>query len=669
MTEVSTRPPQDDPTPADQARASSRAAALVVAVLGAAAVIAMLAGWAFGATSPLDLGDPGVVVRWALPPLSALLNLTAAGTIGAALLQAMALAPGQQAWGRAGRVALVSAVLWANIAAAVLVFSAASVAGLPLNHPGFPDALWQYVTTVDVGRLQLWALGLAAVTALVVAAIRQPTGAGWAFAAGLIALIPTGLSGHAAGPGHEIVASAWWLHAGAAAVWVGGLFTLVAIARRCAADGTLTATVQRYSAMATWAYVVLLVGGVAGAIPRLGGVGGLASGYGLLLIAKAAILGALGVAGWWQRRRIVRALAQVSPRVFVRLAGVELVLMAAAFGLAGALGRTPPPDVGALPSDPTPAEVVTGVRLPPPLTVTRLVTEVSADVLWLVVGIGLLVGYLMLVARLRARGDRWPLGRTICWTLGCLALLYATCGGLAVYGRVLFSIHMIGHMALSMIVPPLLVFGAPVTLVLRGCAARKDGSFGAREWLLTVLDSRYLKVIAHPVVAGVIFTGSLVVFYYSPLFGLALRTHLGHELMMIHFLLAGYLFTSALVGVDPAPVQVAHPLRLLLLFITMAFHAFFAVSLMSQETLLQATYFSSLGWGIDALADQREGGAIAWGIAEVPTLLLALVVVVQWSRSEGRAARRADRAADRTGDAELAAYNAMLTRMSDRDRR
>jgi putative copper resistance protein D len=170
------------------------------------------------------------------------------------------------------------------------------------------------------------------------------------------------------------------------------------------------------------------------------------------------------------------------------------------------------------------------------------------------------------------------------------------------------------------------------------------------------------------VVAAVVFAGSIVVFYFSPLFGLALSTHVGHELMMIHFLLAGYLFANAVIGVDPGPSRPAYPMRLVLLFATMAFHAFFGVSLVSGDVLLAADWFSSTGWGIDALADQRDGGAIAWGIGEFPTLLLAMGVAVQWARSDDREARRTDRAADRDDDARLAEYNAMLQGLAERDR-
>ena len=102
----------------------------------------------------------------------------------------------------------------------------------------------------------------------------------------------------------------------------------------------------------------------------------------------------------------------------------------------------------------------------------------------------------------------------------------------------------------------------------------------------------------------------------------------------------------------------------MLLLATMAFHAFFGVSLTTGNELLAADWFSRLGLGVDALADQRTGGGIAWGIGELPTLLLVVVLAVQWSRSDEKEQKRRDRAADRDGDAELAAYNAMLAARS-----
>jgi cytochrome c oxidase assembly factor CtaG len=160
----------------------------------------------------------------------------------------------------------------------------------------------------------------------------------------------------------------------------------------------------------------------------------------------------------------------------------------------------------------------------------------------------------------------------------------------------------------------------------------------------------------------------MVVFYLTSLFPLALSSHAGHVAMVVHFSLVGYLFANVLVGVDPGPRRPAYPVRLLLLFATVAFHAFFGVALAESSVLLAADWYGALGlpWGVDALADQQQGAYLAWAIGEAPTLALAAAVAMRWVRDDERTARREDRAAARDGDAELAAYNAMLADLAAR---
>ena len=74
-------------------------------------------------------------------------------------------------------------------------------------------------------------------------------------------------------------------------------------------------------------------------------------------------------------------------------------------------------------------------------------------------------------------------------------------------------------------------------------------------------------------------------------------------------------------------------------------------------------------WGPSAIADQQAGGGIAWSIGELPTIALAIAVAIQWSRGDEKEARRGDRNADRTDDAELEAYNESLARLAARDQR
>jgi putative copper resistance protein D len=227
---------------------------------------------------------------------------------------------------------------------------------------------------------------------------------------------------------------------------------------------------------------------------------------------------------------------------------------------------------------------------------------------------------------------------------------------------------MLMHMTVSMAAPILMVLAAPVTLALRTLTPRQDNTLGPRELLLGLIHSRYLAVIGNPIVAAAIFFGSLVVFYFSPLFELALRTHTGHVLMTMHFLLAGYLFAWVLVGIDPGPRRWPPLLRLVILFATVSFHAFFGVALTTGTTLLAPSFYQSLHlpWAVDLLADQRNGGAVAWGVGELPTLILALLVTLAWVRSDDAESKRLDRQADRDDDAQLKAYNAHLAAISGR---
>jgi putative copper resistance protein D len=103
----------------------------------------------------------------------------------------------------------------------------------------------------------------------------------------------------------------------------------------------------------------------------------------------------------------------------------------------------------------------------------------------------------------------------------------------------------------------------------------------------------------------------------------------------------------------------------------MAFHAFFGLSLMSTSGLLLADWYGAMGrtWGESPLDDQHTGGAIAWGIGELPVAALTIIVALQWFKSDSRDAKRLDRASDRSGNKDLADYNEMLAKLSAQDAR
>ena len=344
--------------------------------------------------------------------------------------------------------------------------------------------------------------------------------------------------------------------------------------------------------------------------------------------------------------------------------------MGAVSGIAVGLSRSAPPQSRELAQEVlSPAQVLTGYPLPPELDFARWFTEWRMDWLWVAFAALAGAAYIAGLLKLRKRGDKWSVLRSISWFIGLLALVYITSGGPAVYGAVLFSAHMVEHMALMAIAPLFLALGSPISLALQALTPRGDGTRGIREWILVLVHSKYSKLVTHPLFAAANFSGSLILFYYSPAFNFAMRYHVGHELMIIHFTLVGYIFIQSMIGADPLPSRAPFPLRLLLLLATMAFHAFFGVSLMMATGLLSGEYFGNMGrpWGDGALVDQQTAGGIAWGVGEIPTLAIAMGVAYMWSKSDARETKRSDRAADRNKDADLGAYNDMFAQLAARD--
>ena len=160
------------------------------------------------------------------------------------------------------------------------------------------------------------------------------------------------------------------------------------------------------------------------------------------------------------------------------------------------------------------------------------------------------------------------------------------------------------------------------------------------------------------------------------LFGVLMRSHLGHIAMLLHFLVVGSLFFWVLIGVDPAPRRLPYVGRLLVLFVTMPFHAFFGIALMNAGQPIAPAWYNSLHrpWGASLVSDLNTGGAIAWAFGEIPVFIVLLALVFQWFAEDQRLARRGDRSADRaqaagTGDDEFAEYNVYLAELDKLDKK
>ncbi|MGW4632953.1 cytochrome c oxidase assembly protein [Nocardia sp. NPDC004415] len=640
----------------------------------AAVVAAMVVGLsAAQALSLLGIPDPGPLTTYGLPALRAVADLAAAVTVGSLLFAAFLLPPRDsgllEAGGyRAVRRASAAALVWAGAAALLVPLTVSDTTGQPVTSIWRPEKLWPVIAQVEVAG----AWRTTALLALIVAiGCRLALRWGWTpvlLGGALVTMMPLALTGHSSSGGsHDVATNSLLLHMVAAAVWVGGLIAVLAHAMRGGAGTDVAA--RRFSLAATVSIAVIAVSGVINAWVRVPAADLFTTTYGRLVLAKTAALLVLAAIGYLQRRAALPALA-ADPRdrsALIRFAGVEMLIFAATIGLAVGLGRTPPPPPTSIP---TPMEVELGYVIDGPPTVARLLFDWRFDLIFGTLAIVLAALYLIGVYRLRKRGDAWPLGRTIAWCSGCLVLLLATSSGVGRYSPAMFSVHMGAHMALSMLAPILLALGGAVTLALRALPpAGRGGVPGPREWILAAVHNPVSRFLTQPVVASVIFVAGFYALYLGGIFDTTVDSHAAHLMMNAHFLLSGYLFYWVVIGIDPKPREVAPLTKLAMVFGTLPFHAFFGIALMSMTTVLGGWFYRTLGlgWHIDLLADQRNGGSFAWASGEVPLVVVMLALLIQWSRSDQRLAKRTDRAADRDNDADLTAYNAMYAELARRD--
>ena len=642
------------------------------------AVVPLVALGLLAVTGALDaqrvagLPDPGAVTRVGLPLVQGLRDVGVLLTVGALVLAGTCAPPEPDSdpdiVGGARRSLLDLAALaasvwfWASLALVGLAYSDA--AGIPVTDAGFADQVAFFGRSFDVGRYLLAGAAGAGLIAMLALGARRVTTVGLTTVLALAALWPLALSGHAAGTlDHDVAVNLQLFHWLGVAVWAGGLGALIGTHRRLG-DG-LSVTAERYSVLAGWCLAAVAVSGVLGGLLRLDGLSSVTSTYGLLLGLKTSALAVLAGLGWWQRRRGLAQLASGQRGGFLRVVLAEVVVIAVAAGGGVALSRTPTPG-GPEPELLSTAQALLGYSLPPALGGAEWFTQWRPDMLWLPVAVGLIAWYAVAVGRLRARGDRWPLARTMAWVAGWLLFIWATSGAPGAYGRVLFSMHMVQHMTIALAVPTFLVMGAPVTLALRTMRRRSDSSRGPREWLLQLVHSWPARLLGSPIVAAALVVVSLVVFYYSSLFEISLRTHTGHAVMTAHFLLTGYLFANCLIGIDPGPRRPIYPLRVLLVLVTFGFHALFSVSLMASERILARGWYAPLDrpWGESLAEDQYLGASLGWALGDYPLAILAAGLIVSWVHADRRERRRLDRRADRDGDRERSDYNAYLGRLA-----
>ena len=542
-----------------------------------------------------------------------------------------------------------------------IIATLATILELTFDSALDPVMIRSFITQISLGKfLALQALG-ALLVAVVIRFVQRITYAVLVLTLALASVAAPIFQSHsAAGGSHLMAIGTLMVHVIAITMWVGGLLAILILK-----EIDRSVALKRFSQLALWTAISVVISGIVNAWIRVNFASAWKSAYGFILIEKIVLTFAILIMANFARKHLSGNIN--------RLITLEAATMVLTLFLGTLLSKTTPP---ARPVAIDPIESLVGLRLPGSPNLRIWLFEYQPDALSVAVLIIALLLYLKGVRTLKKRGDNWPIGRTFSFLIGILIINYAVNGAIGVYSHFGFSYHMIEHMVLGMIAPIPLVLSAPITLALRTLPISRDGEEeGVRNILIRFLHSKYAKFITNPVVALLIFDGSLFVLYFTGLFGTLMGSHLGHIFMNLHFLLAGILFFHVIVGIDPNPNRPPNFVRMVILFAAMSIHAFFSIALMSATTLLDGGYYTLIGnpMKLNLLENQYTGGAIGWAMGEIPILIALTAVFIQWMREDRKETERIDRNAARAsamGEADdLKKYNDYLADLARRDRK
>lgn len=254
-----------------------------------------------------------------------------------------------------------------------------------------------------------------------------------------------------------------------------------------------------------------------------------------------------------------------------------------------------------------------------------------------------LIIYLLGVRKLHKRGIAWPRMRTFSWVSAHVWLAIALLGFLGTYDNVLFWVHMVQHMILTMIVGVHIAQAAPVTLALRTLPHRLN------EIFQKVLHSKVAKLLLFPPLTTLAMVGYPFLLYTTKIYEYTLHNDWAHEVMHVWMVYIGAAFFVPIIGIDPIPNKLPHPLRFLLVLLNMPAHAFMGVTIMASSRLIAEDWYTAFGrsWGISPARDQTWAGGILWATGDLTMLTVLTGLAVSWWRDSQREAKRIDRALDR----------------------
>jgi len=299
-----------------------------------------------------------------------------------------------------------------------------------------------------------------------------------------------------------------------------------------------------------------------------------------------------------------------------------------------------------------PRALAHGGDVPPPPDLAALLTGWTFYPQVVIPLLAAAVAYLWAVRRVNAAhpANRVPIDRPVFFLVGLACIGIALLSGIERYDTELFAVHMVQHLLLVFGAAPAIVLAAPITLLLRVATPAVRA-----RWILPVLRSRVVRLIAHPLVAWLLFTAVMWGSHVSPLFDAALEDPLLHDVEHALYLGTALLFWMPVVGRDPSPWPLPYPARLFYLALQMPLNSLLGVAILFSEQVLYPHYATTgRPWPPSPLEDQQLAGALMWGVGDAGFLVAILLVIAAWMRHDEADTRRREALEDARAAASVA---------------
>lgn len=260
-------------------------------------------------------------------------------------------------------------------------------------------------------------------------------------------------------------------------------------------------------------------------------------------------------------------------------------------------------------------------------------------------GLLLLAAAFYAVAWLRVRSERprVPPGgwRLAAFMLGLALVFVATQSPLEHYGTQLLWAGFGGMLLLTMIAPPLILLGSPLTLAFRASGPR------GRARLRRFYRGRTMRIVAMPIASWLLFAVVTYAWQFTALTEHAAANAFARDAQQLSLLAVSLLFWWPALCADPVAWRMNHPLRVLYVAVEMTHKGLFGGMFLSLNTPVHETFAANMpAWGPSAMTDQRLAILVLWVGGSLVFLVALAAIAVSWIRYEARQSHRVDRRLD-----------------------